>query len=79
MSTESDKTCQHQHMVIASSNGVQLYVRCMDCGELLSVSDTGKYLLDNCPGYEPKRTGHSRLCINCGFDFHDHPKSKRLQ
>ena len=65
-------TCSHEHTGSCSPNGVYLYVRCMDCGELLCVSDIGKQHLANCPGYEPKRTGYSRSCIHCGFDFHDH-------
>ncbi len=69
---ENNTACPHKHTGSSSPNGVYLYVRCMDCGELLCLSDTGKHLLANCPGYEPKRTGYSRSCIHCGFDFHDH-------
>jgi len=64
--------CEHKNTGSYSPNGVYLYVRCMDCGDLLVLSEEGKKRLANCPGYEPKRTGYGRDCIHCGFDFHDH-------
>lgn len=65
-------TCEHKHTGSCSPDGIYLYVRCMDCGELLTLSDEGRKRLDNCPGYKPERTGYRRDCIHCGFDFHDH-------
>jgi len=64
--------CEHKHTGSSSPKGVYLYVRCMDCGDLLALSNKGQKQLDNCPGYEPERVGNSRTCTHCGFDFHDH-------
>ena len=64
--------CEHKHTGSCSPGGVYLYVRCMDCGELLAISDEGKKRMAACSGYNPSRTGWNRECQNCGFDYWDH-------
>lgn len=64
--------CTHNHTGSCSPDGVYLYVRCMDCGDLLSISDEGRKRLSNCPGYNPLKAGWNRACVNCGFDYYDH-------
>lgn len=64
--------CLHHHTGSCSPEGVYLYVRCQDCGELLAISEEGKKRLRECDGYRPSRTGHSRVCLDCGFDYYDH-------
>jgi len=64
--------CSHEHTGSCSPGGVYLYVRCMNCGEILAFSEQGKKRLDDCKGYSPSRTGSSRECLDCGFHYHDH-------
>lgn len=64
--------CTHEHTGSCSPNGVYLYVRCMDCWDLLTISNEGQKRLGNCPRYEPEKKSYGRDCIHCGFDFFDH-------
>lgn len=65
-------SCSHEHTGSCSPNGVYLYVKCMDCGELLCISDVGNDRLYNCPGYSPSKTNHNQTCLHCGFNYWDH-------
>ena len=64
--------CCHKHTGSCSPNGVYLYVRCMDCWELLATSKEADRRLDACPGYEPPKRDYGRNCVHCGFDWWDH-------
>ena len=64
--------CSHKHTGSCSPGGVYLYVRCMDCWTILSLSLEGQRRLAKCPGYEPSKRDHSRDCVHCGFDWWDH-------
>jgi len=64
-------SCLHAHTGSCSPDGVYLYVRCMDCGELLAMSDEGRKRLSECQGYNPPRV-YGSVCINCGFNYWDH-------
>lgn len=68
--------CPHNHTGSCSPDGVYLYVRCMACGELLSLSEEGRRRLFACPGHNPPRTGWPPSCQTCGFDFWDHEWAK---
>jgi ribosomal protein S27E len=68
-----NQACKHERTGSCSaSDGVYLYVRCMDCWELVAISVEGAKRLAACPGYEPKKGSCSVACIHCGFDFWDH-------
>jgi hypothetical protein len=64
--------CPHTHTGSCSPGGVYLYVRCMDCGELLCLSPEGEKRITACPGYTPSRTKDSQDCVHCWFDYWDH-------
>lgn len=68
--------CPHKHTSSCSPNGVYLYVRCKDCGELLSISEEGRKQLLACPRHNPPRTGWSGSCQTCGFEYWDHEWAK---
>jgi len=64
--------CPHTHTGSCSPGGVYLYVRCMDCGALLCMSEEGEKRIRSCSGYWPSHTNHSQTCLVCGFDYWDH-------
>lgn len=66
--------CPHKHTGSCSPDGVYLYVRCMDCWEILMMSDEGRRRLSECQGYEPPKKEFGRHCIHCDFDFWDHKR-----
>ncbi len=68
--------CQHHSTGSHSPGGVYLYVRCMKCGQLLATSEEGRRRLRECSGYKPAPV-HGRECLNCGFDYYDHPRADR--
>lgn len=66
-------TCEHKHTGACSPEGVYLYVRCMDCGDILAFSSEGQRRLAKCPSYNPPKTGFGgQTCKHCGFDYWDH-------
>jgi hypothetical protein len=71
-----NKDCCHKRTGSASPEGIYLYVRCMDCGDLLNISEVGQHQLNTCPGYSPPKADYGQSCEHCGFNFWDHQKDQ---